>query len=133
MKFRDCRPVTVLFGEFQPLFSEGAISVLPAMGLTFIAFQGYDLIATVTEEVEDPQRTIPRAILLSVVVTVIVYLLVVFVAIGTLGAEALGGAGEGDVGWVMTEIQASDSLEIAIQSGSVEVPYISFGASPNSL
>jgi amino acid transporter len=81
-------------GEFRPLFSEGALAVLPAMGLTFIAFQGYDLIATVTEEVEDPQRTIPRAILLSVVVTVVVYLLVVFVAIGTLGAEALGVAGE---------------------------------------
>ncbi|AUV81392.1 amino acid transporter [Salinigranum rubrum] len=81
-------------GEFRPLFSKGALSVLPAMGLTFIAFQGYDLIATVTEEVENPRVNIPRAIILSVVVTVIVYLLVVFVAIGTLGAEALGGAGE---------------------------------------
>jgi amino acid transporter len=81
-------------GEFDPLFSKGALSVLPAMGLTFIAFQGYDLIATVTEEVENPRVNIPRAILLSVVVTVVVYLLVVFVAIGTLGAEALGGAGE---------------------------------------
>jgi amino acid transporter len=81
-------------GEFRPLFSKGALSVLPAMGLTFIAFQGYDLIATVTEEVENPRVNIPRAIVLSVVVTVVVYLLVVFVAIGTLGAEALGGAGE---------------------------------------
>ena len=80
--------------EFDPLFSEGVLAVLPAMGLTFIAFQGYDLIATVTEEVENPRVNIPRAILLSVVVTVVVYLLVVFVAIGTLGAEALGGAGE---------------------------------------
>jgi amino acid transporter len=81
-------------GEFDPLFTEGALSVLPAMGLTFIAFQGYDLIATVTEEVENPRVNIPRAILLSVLVTVVVYLLVVFVAIGTLGAEALAGAGE---------------------------------------
>jgi amino acid transporter len=81
-------------GEFTPFFTEGSLSLLPAMGLTFIAFQGYDLIATVTEEVEEPQKNIPRAIVLSVVVTVVVYLLVVFVAIGTLGAEALGGAGE---------------------------------------
>ncbi|WP_410765135.1 APC family permease [Haloferax sp. DFSO60] len=80
--------------EFDPLFTNGALSVLPAMGLTFIAFQGYDLIATVTEEVENPQKNIPRAILLSVVVTVIVYLFVVFVAIGTLGADGLAGAGE---------------------------------------
>ena len=83
-------------GEFEPLFPRegGVLSVLPAMGLTFIAFQGYDLIATVTEEVENPQQNIPRAILLSVLVTVVVYLLVVFVAIGTLGADALGAAGE---------------------------------------
>jgi len=83
-------------GEFVPLFpaDSGALAVLPAMGLTFIAFQGYDLIATVTEEVENPQKNIPRAIFLSLGVTVLVYLLVVFVAVGTMGAEQLGAAGE---------------------------------------
>ncbi|MBX0295814.1 APC family permease [Haloarcula nitratireducens] len=82
-------------GEFDPFFKRGnPLTILPAMGLTFIAFQGYDLIATVTEEVEDPEKNIPRAILLSVATTVVVYLLVVFVALGTLGAEGLAGAGE---------------------------------------
>jgi amino acid transporter len=82
-------------GQFEPFFpAEGPISLLPAMGLTFIAFQGYDLIATVTEEVENPRKNIPRAIFLSVLVTVVIYLLVVFIAIGTLGAEAMAGAGE---------------------------------------
>jgi APA family basic amino acid/polyamine antiporter len=82
--------------EFEPFFTadSGMTAVLPAMGLTFIAFQGYDLIATVTEEVENPQKNIPRAIFLSLLVTVVIYLLVVFVAIGTLGAESLGEAGE---------------------------------------
>jgi amino acid transporter len=82
--------------NFRPLFPAdgGAISVLPAMGLTFIAFQGYDLIATVTEEVENPQQNIPRAILLSVLATVVVYLLVVFVALGTTGAAGIAAAGE---------------------------------------
>ncbi|MFC7068928.1 APC family permease [Halobaculum lipolyticum] len=82
--------------NFVPLFPAdgGALTVLPAMGLTFIAFQGYDLIATVTEEVENPTTNIPRAILASVAVTVVVYLLVVGVAIGTLGPELLAAAGE---------------------------------------
>jgi len=82
--------------EFEPFVpADGGITaVLPAMGLTFIAFQGYDLIATVTEEVENPQKNIPRAIFLSLLATVVIYLLVVFVAIGTLGADELGAAGE---------------------------------------
>jgi len=81
-------------GNFDPLFTQGAASLLPAMGLTFIAFEGYDLIATVTEEVKNPTENIPKAIGYSLVATVVVYLLVVFVAVGTLGAERLGAAGE---------------------------------------
>ncbi len=44
-------------GEFTPTFPNGALNVLPAMGLTFIAFQGYDLIATVTGRSRTPSRT----------------------------------------------------------------------------
>ena len=109
-------------GEFQPTFPKGMVSVLPAMGLTFIAFQGYDLIATVTEEVENPRKNIPRAIILSVVVTVIVYLLVVFVAIGTLGAEALGVAGETAIA------QAAEGFMPALPVVGTGAGLIAFGA-----
>jgi amino acid transporter len=83
-------------GNFRPFIAENstALSILPAMGLTFIAFEGYDLITTVTEEVENPRENIPKAIFISLVATVAIYLLVVFVAIGTIGAERLGEAGE---------------------------------------
>jgi len=85
--------------EFQPLFTEtgGAFAVLPAMGLTFIAFEGYDLITTVTEEVKNPRVNIPKAIFVSLGVTVVIYLLVVTVAIGTLGAERLAAEGEAGI------------------------------------
>jgi amino acid transporter len=82
--------------NFRPFFQQdaGAVSVLPAMGLTFIAFEGYDLITTVTEEVENPRENIPKAIFISLGATVLIYILVVFVALGTLGADELGRAGE---------------------------------------
>jgi len=85
--------------EFQPLFPEGtgAAAVLPAMGLTFIAFEGYDLITTVTEEVENPRENIPKAIFLSLAATIVVYLAVVAVAIGTLGSQGLADAGEAGI------------------------------------
>jgi APA family basic amino acid/polyamine antiporter len=87
------------FQNFDPLFMEdaGPFSILPAMGLTFIAFEGYDLITTVTEEVENPRENIPKAIFVSLGATVVVYLLVVTVAIGTLGASRLAAAGEAGI------------------------------------
>jgi amino acid transporter len=86
----------VELSQFTPTFTaeSGALALLPAMGLTFIAFEGYDLITTVTEEVKNPRENIPKAIFISLAATVVIYLLVVFVAIGTLGAEELGVAGE---------------------------------------
>ncbi len=76
--------------NFSPLFPLGFSGVLAAMGLTFIAFEGYDLIATVSEEVKEPRRTIPKAIILSLSITVVIYLLVVFSCIGAVpSAEGL--------------------------------------------
>ncbi|MFQ6058600.1 MAG: amino acid permease [Anaerolineae bacterium] len=70
--------------SFVPLFPKGLGGVLVAMGLTFIAFEGYDLIATVSEEVTDPKRNIPRAIFSSLGIAVVIYLFVVFVSLGAI-------------------------------------------------
>ena len=48
-----------------PFFSGGMGGLLVAMGYTFIAMQGFDLIAAVAGEVQDPERNVPRAMLLS--------------------------------------------------------------------
>ncbi|MFB6293351.1 MAG: APC family permease [Halonotius sp.] len=110
--------------EFQPLFPEsGPSAVLPAMGLTFIAFEGYDLITTVTEEVKNPRENIPKAIVLSLVATVIVYLAVVTVAVGTLGAEGLAKAGEAGIAEAATEFMPT-GLPIIQNGGALIV----FGA-----
>ncbi|WP_066413456.1 APC family permease [Halorubrum aethiopicum] len=113
------------FQQFDPLFPEGtsAFSILPAMGLTFIAFEGYDLITTVTEEVENPRENIPRAIFYSLGATVVVYALVVVVAIGTLGAEGLAAAGEAGIAEAATSFMPT-GLPIIRNGGALIV----FGA-----
>jgi amino acid transporter/nucleotide-binding universal stress UspA family protein len=60
----------------------GVVSIFLAMGLTFIAFEGYEIIAQSGEEVVNPRRNIPRAIFYSIGIVVVVYILVGFVAIG---------------------------------------------------
>jgi amino acid transporter len=116
-----------MFGsaEFQPLFpgDRTAFSLLPAMGLTFIAFEGYDLITTVTEEVKNPRENIPKAIFVSLAVTVVVYLAVVAVAIGTLGAEGLAAAGEAGIAQAATEFMPT-GIPVIRNGGAVIV----FGA-----
>ena len=69
-------------------FSHGVIGVLSAMGLTFIAFEGYEVIAQSGEEVINPKRNIPIAIFVSIAIAVVIYILVAFVAIGATVAPA---------------------------------------------
>jgi len=74
--------------NFTPFLPNGAGGVIIAMGLTFIAFEGYDLIATVAEEIKAPEKTIPRATLISLGVTVLIYLLILAVCIGAIQPES---------------------------------------------
>jgi amino acid transporter/nucleotide-binding universal stress UspA family protein len=74
------------FSAFEPLFPKGFGGVIAAMGLTFIAFEGYDLIATVSEEVKEPTKNIPKATFLSLGIAVTIYLLILLVSIGAVDA-----------------------------------------------
>jgi amino acid transporter/nucleotide-binding universal stress UspA family protein len=68
---------------FQPFFPQGFGSVFVAMGFTFIAFEGYEIIVQAGEEVRNPRRTIPRAVFWSLIIVVPIYVLV---GVASLGA-----------------------------------------------
>ena len=68
----------------------GPLSIVVAMGLTFIAFEGYEIIAQSGEEAIDPKRNIPRAIFGAIAIAVTIYLLVSITAIGaTVAPEGM--------------------------------------------
>lgn len=73
-----------------PLPDATAYGVLQGAGLLFFAFAGYARIATMGEEVVDPARTIPRAIVLALGGAVIVYVLVGVAIVLVLGAGVIG-------------------------------------------
>ncbi len=60
-----------------------------ACALMFVAFTGYGRIATMGEEVRDPARTIPRAMIATLVVSSLLYMLVAVVAVGVVGTDVL--------------------------------------------
>ena len=69
------------FSDFLPM---GFAGLVAAMGLTFIAFEGYEIIVQTGEEVKNPKRNIPRAIFISLALVVIMYCLIAFVSIGAI-------------------------------------------------
>jgi amino acid transporter len=73
---------------FTPFFTTGWGGVFAAMGLTFIAFEGYEIIAQTSEEVEHPKRNVPRAVFLSLLIVVPIYILVAVVAMGAVTPPA---------------------------------------------
>ena len=77
------------WAKLRPFPGGGAHGVLQAAGLLFFAFAGYARIATLGEEVREPERTIPRAVTIALAITVLVYLAVALAALAAVGAPGL--------------------------------------------
>jgi APA family basic amino acid/polyamine antiporter len=60
--------------RLSPILPHGFMGLVQAMGYTFIALQGFDLVAAAAGEIREPRRVIPRAILLSLGLSLAVYL-----------------------------------------------------------
>jgi APA family basic amino acid/polyamine antiporter len=67
----------------------GAGGVLSGAALVFFAFIGFDEVITLSEETRDPVRTIPRALLLALGISSLLYVLVAVVSVSVIGAGAL--------------------------------------------
>jgi amino acid transporter len=68
------RPVAEMGESLQPFFTRGLQGLLQAMGFSFIALQGFDLISAVAGEIKDPVKNIPRAMLYSLGTALAIYL-----------------------------------------------------------
>jgi APA family basic amino acid/polyamine antiporter len=89
---------TEVAASFTPFFSAGVVGLIQAMGYTFIALQGFDLIAAVGGEVREPVRNIPRAIVLSLGIALAIYLplLLVITAVGIPAGQTITSAAAED-------------------------------------
>lgn len=71
--------------NFQPFAPFGFLGIFEASALLFFAFTGYARIATLAEEVAQPKKTIPKAIIVTIVVAILLYSAISLVAIGVIG------------------------------------------------
>ena len=78
--------------HFSDPGGEGWAGILRSAGLLFFAFAGYARIATLGEEVEEPARTIPKAIPRALGIALVVYTAVAVAALAAVGPAVLAGS-----------------------------------------
>jgi len=67
-----------------PVFNTGGTGLLMGAALIFVAYEGFELIPNATNEMRDVQHHLGPAIVISIVVTTLIYILVSLVAVGNL-------------------------------------------------
>ncbi|MFB9164476.1 APC family permease [Arthrobacter psychrochitiniphilus] len=100
------------------LLAHGWYGILQSAGLLFFAFAGYARIATLGEEVRDPRRTIPRAILISLAIAAAIYACLGITLLVALGPDGVAGTSAplaaavaaGSWGWAAPVVQVGAAL-----------------------
>jgi len=106
--------------QFTPFFTNGMQGFLGTVGMVFVSYAGLTKVVSVAEEVEDPDRNIPRGMFLSIFTAIVVYVGGVYLMTAVLEPSAfredltpVATAGEvflswlpGDVGLILVVIAA---------------------------
>lgn len=89
--FMSANPATVS-GNMNPFFTGGAVTFGGALVLIFWAYAGFELSTLPADNVDRPQRTIPRAMILGMTIVIAFYLLTNLVIIGSVSQSVLIGS-----------------------------------------
>ncbi|MCZ1000589.1 amino acid permease [Streptomyces mirabilis] len=105
-------------GNFTPLFPLGTAGMSAGAASLFFSYIGFDAASTAGEEAKNPQRDLPRAIILSLVLVTALYVLVAVAALGAMPWKRFEG----------TEATLSEVLVQSVGGGSLWPILLSVGA-----
>ncbi len=101
----------------------GINGIIIATAIIFFAFIGFEEVANISEETKNPTRTIPKALILSVVISTILYMLVAVSSISILGWEKLS----------QSKAPLSDVIGNVIPNASILMTVIALFATSNTV
>jgi len=78
---------------FRPFLPFGYRGVWAGAATIFFAYAGFARVAIVADEIEEPRKNVPRATLLSIFISTLIYVLVAAAAVGAAGSSLLAGSG----------------------------------------
>ena len=105
-------------GNFSPFAPHGFAGVGVALPPIFFTFLGLDAVSTAGEEVKDPGRTIPRAIIGALLIVTLFYCLVAAAALGAQRAGLFEGQ-EAGLAKILTDVTGSSLPAIVLSAGAV--------------
>ncbi|WP_435229485.1 amino acid permease [Streptomyces sp. Tue6028] len=123
-------------GNFTPLFPLGTAGMSAGAASLFFSYIGFDAASTAGEEARNPQRDLPRAIILSLVLVTALYVLVAVAALGAMpwqrfeGTEAtlsqvlvqsVGGGNLWPVLLSVGAVVATTSVVLTVQYGQIRI------------
>ncbi len=107
-------------GNFEPFVPLGVAGVSAAAGQVFFSYIGFDAASTAGEEAKNPKRDLPRAIIGSLIVVTLLYVLVAAAAIGAKPWEEFEGAGgEAVLSQIARDVTGSSWAPTIIALGAV--------------
>jgi APA family basic amino acid/polyamine antiporter len=81
------------YSDYHPFFPQGFSGVMSGAAIIFFAFIGFNTIAIMAEEIRDPGKNVPRAILFAFGICTLIYVGVSVVAVGIVNWKLLGTSG----------------------------------------
>jgi basic amino acid/polyamine antiporter, APA family len=104
------------FAGFAPF---GAAGVATAAGTIFFSFIGLDAVSTAGDEVKDPQRTMPRALLAALFIVITFYVLVAVAAVGTQPWQQFEGQSEAGLAQILQNVTGTPVWATILAIGAV--------------
>ncbi len=105
-------------GNFAPLLPMGAAGVTGAASMVFFSYIGFDAASTAGEEAKNPQKDLPRAIMIAMVMVTAIYVLVAVAAIGAREWEWFADS-EAALVQIVSEITGQKWMVLAFALASV--------------
>ncbi|NND72567.1 MAG: amino acid permease [Rhodothermales bacterium] len=87
--FVSTQDVSVTQSRIEPFLPFGLSGLLSTVGFVFVSYAGLTKVASVAEEIKNPDRNIPLGMILSLTVTSVVYVVGVFIMVSVLDPVAL--------------------------------------------
>ncbi|MEV0413218.1 amino acid transporter [Streptomyces sp. NPDC050448] len=105
-------------GNYTPLAPLGVTGISAAASTLFFSYIGFDAASTAGEEAKNPKKDLPRAIMLSLGIVTILYVLVAFVAVGALPWKDFEGT-EAALAQIMTNVTGDSFWGVVLAAGAV--------------